>query len=90
MKKPKLKAADPKVDTASRNARSVGAYADLKQPKGMLVYALIGDYKGRGRQRVILHEVELADNGSFGYGHKRCWNFPTGKGRKPRKAKAVV
>lgn len=58
-----------------------GKNSDLKiksntQGYGALVYACIGNYKGLGRQRVILHEVELDGNGGYCYGHKRTWNFP--------------
>lgn len=71
-----------------------GKYSDLKnttksgkyRPKsGALVFAVIGNYKGRGKQRVILHEAVLSldeeGNPSFGYGVGKVWNFPTGKGR---------
>jgi len=44
---------------------------------GCLVWAVIGDYEGKGEQRVILHEVDLNYKQElYSYGHKRVWNFP--------------
>lgn len=59
-----------------------GKNKDLKIKKGStksgaLVFAVIGDYKGKGKQRVILHEVTLEKTGNYSYGNKRTWNFPT-------------
>lgn len=61
-----------------------GKYAELKSPGGgKLVYACIGNYRGKGRQRLILHEVTVDyENQTYSYGDKKTWNFPTGRGRK--------
>ena len=63
-----------------KNAR-VGKKIDLKIKKnkdyGCLSWAVIGDFKGKGKQRVILHEVTIDwKNECFSYGNKRIWNFP--------------
>ena len=49
-----------------------------KKKYGVMCFALIGDYKGRGKQKVILHEIEIGKKtGEIQYGHKRHWVFPT-------------
>lgn len=73
MKKAKCKA--PETSKA-RNSDLKIPTKPSKKKYGALVMAFIGNYKGKGENRVILHEVTLEKNGLVSYGAGRCWNFP--------------
>lgn len=45
---------------------------DLSGP-GKLVFAVIRPYKGRGKQKLILHEVTLGPKKSFMYGNGKTY-----------------
>lgn len=71
----------PKSNKFNKSLDNKGKNSDLKMKRksndyGCLVFAVIADYKGKGKQRVILHEVELLEGIGYSYGHKRSWNFP--------------
>ena len=43
---------------------------------GAFVYAVIANYRGKGKQKLILHELEIPKDVPVAYGHKRHWVFP--------------
>jgi hypothetical protein len=53
----------------------------IKMKKGVLCYAVLRRYKGKGAPRIILHEVTLFEaTHGFGYGGKEHYVFkPKGK-----------
>lgn len=78
----KVKERKAKMKKTNKIDRKKAKNSDLdtstkKNNAGVLVFAVIGNYKGLGKKRVILHEATLEPTGTYSYGDKRTWVFPT-------------
>ena len=56
--------------------------------EGRLCYVVKRPYQGKGKPKLIMHEVALSDYASFSYGHLRHWVVDPPKAKVKRRERS--